>query len=319
MPEQVSEVARVQASQHGKRLDQVAAELFPDFSRARLQDWIRSGELRLDGQQLRPRDRVQSGSELTLNATLEDAVHWTPEPISLDLVHADDDVIVVNKPVGLVVHPAAGNRDGTLVNALLHAFPELSELPRGGIVHRLDKDTSGLMMVARSQRAHTRLVEQLQQRAVKREYMALCFGTVTGSGTVDAAIGRHPVSRTRMAVVQSGGKPAVTHYRVEERFGHHTLLAIRLETGRTHQIRVHMAHRRHALVGDTVYAGRLRLPPGAAPELQQALRRFRRQALHARRLGFVHPGHGEFCEWQSPPPEDLQDLLTCLRQYDSPA
>ncbi|MEM0955938.1 MAG: 23S rRNA pseudouridine(1911/1915/1917) synthase RluD [Pseudomonadota bacterium] len=319
MPEQVSEAAQVHATQAGKRFDQVAAELFPDYSRARLQSWIRSGELRLNGRQHRPRDRVEPGAEITLNATLEEVVSWSPEPMALDVVHEDADVIVINKPVGLVVHPAAGNRDGTLVNALLHHYPDLAELPRAGIVHRLDKDTSGLIMVARSLRAHTRLVDQLQARTVEREYLAICFGAMTGGGTVDAPIGRHPTTRTRMAVVSNGGKPAVTHFRIEERFAHHTLLAIRLETGRTHQIRVHMAHRRHALVGDAVYAGRLRLPPNPAPELKDVLRRFRRQALHARKLGFDHPGTGKQMTWEAALPEDMQRLRDCLQRYDAPA
>ena len=318
MPEQVSEAAQVKESQGGKRFDQVAAELFPDFSRARLQAWIRSGELRLDGRQLRPRDRVEPGAHVTLNATLEEAVSWAPEPIALDVVHEDQDVLVINKPVGLVVHPAAGNRDGTLVNALLHRYPELADLPRAGIVHRLDKDTSGLMMVARSLPGHTRLVSQLQARTVEREYLAICFGAVTGSGTVDAPIGRHSTARTRMAVVPNGGKPAITHFRIAERFGHHTLLAIRLETGRTHQIRVHMAHRRHPLVGDVLYAGRLRLPPDPAPQLRDMLRGFRRQALHARRLGFEHPATGEFVAWDAPLPADMQLLRDTLQQYDAP-
>ncbi len=316
MPEQLRHTAIVGESQHGMRFDQAAAELLPDYSRARLQDWIRSGALLLDGAQRRPRDKVESGAEMTLNARLEEAVSWAPEPIDLNIVHEDKDVLVINKPVGLVVHPAAGNRQGTLVNALLHRYPELSELPRAGIVHRLDKDTSGLMMVARSVRAHTRLVEQLQAREVSREYLAVCVGAPTGGGTVDEPIGRHPQARTKMAVV-AGGKPAVTHYKVEERFAHHTLLRVRLETGRTHQIRVHMAHRRYPLVGDMVYGGRPRLPPAADPQLRDVLRRFRRQALHAHVLGFNHPASGEFASWQVQVPEDMAELIAHLRQYDA--
>jgi 23S rRNA pseudouridine1911/1915/1917 synthase len=310
--------ATVTEEQHGKRLDQVAAELFPDYSRSRLQGWIRDGALLIDGAPLRPRDRVSAGNLLTLDAQLEEEVSWEGESIALDLVHEDEDILVINKPPGLVVHPAAGNRSGTLVNALLHTYPELAALPRAGVVHRLDKDTSGLMVVARSLRAHTRLVEQLQERSVAREYVAVCSGAMTGGGTVDAPIGRHPRARKKMAVVATGGKPAVTHYRVEERFRHYTLVAVKLETGRTHQIRVHMAHIKYPLVGDPVYGGRPRVPAGAAPELVEMLRQFPRQALHARRLGFEHPGDGEDCEWEVPLPADMAGLLDCLRRCDAP-
>ena len=308
--------ATVTEAQHGKRLDQVAAELFPDYSRSRLQAWIRGGALLIDGAKLRPRDKVAAGNLITLNAELEEEVDWEGEAIDLDIRHEDEDVLVINKPAGLVVHPAAGNRSGTLVNALLHAYPELSSLPRAGVVHRLDKDTSGLMVVARSLRSHTSLVEQLQARTVSREYVAVCIGAMTGGGTVDAPIGRHPRARKKMAVVASGGKPAVTHYRVEERFAHHTAVAVKLETGRTHQIRVHLAHIHYPLVGDPLYGGRPRIPPNAEPELVETLRGFRRQALHARKLGFEHPGSGDECEWQQPLPADMESLLDCLRRCD---
>lgn len=319
MPDRVVQQAQVTEAQQGKRFDQVAAELFPDFSRARLQAWIRSGELRSDGELLRPRDRVAAGAMLTLEAELQEEVSWEGEPIALDVLHEDADILVLNKPAGLVVHPAAGNRDGTLVNALLHAYPELSVLPRAGIVHRLDKDTSGLMVVARSLRAHTHLVEQLQARTVQREYAAVCIGTMTGGGTVDEPIGRHPKARKKMAVVATGGKPAVTHYRIEERFGHHTLVAVKLETGRTHQIRVHMAHRHYPLIGDPQYGGRPRVPAGADPELISMLQSFPRQALHARRLGLVHPADEQDYEWTVPLPEDMLALLDCLRRLDPPS
>jgi 23S rRNA pseudouridine1911/1915/1917 synthase len=310
--------ATVTEAQHGKRLDQVAAELFPDYSRSRLQAWIRDGALLIDGENLRPRDKVAAGNHITLNAELEEEVDWEGEAIDLDLLHVDEDVLVINKPAGLVVHPAAGNRSGTLVNALLHAYPELASLPRAGVVHRLDKDTSGLMVVARSLRAHTALVDQLQARSVHREYVAVCIGAMTGGGTVDAPIGRHPRARKKMAVVAGGGKPAVTHYRVEERFAHHTAVAVKLETGRTHQIRVHMAHIHYPLVGDPLYGGRPRIPPGAEPELVDMLRGFPRQALHARKLGFEHPADGEVCEWSAPLPADMESLLDCLRRCDPP-
>ncbi|MEE4190497.1 MAG: 23S rRNA pseudouridine(1911/1915/1917) synthase RluD [Halieaceae bacterium] len=318
MLEHIEQEALVTEEQHGKRLDQVAAELFPEFSRSRLQAWIRSGELLIDGAAVKPRDKVSAGARLTLVAALEEAVSWQGEAIELDLYFEDADILVLNKPPGLVVHPAAGHSSGTLVNALLNQYPELANLPRAGIVHRLDKDTSGLMVVARSLRAHTSLVEQLQARSVSREYAAVTIGAMTGGGTVDAPIGRHPKQRKKMAVVHVGGKPAVTHYRVAERFGHHTHVAVHLETGRTHQIRVHMAHIHYPLVGDPQYGGRPRLPRGAEPELVDTLRGFPRQALHARRLGLVHPGSGEEMLWESELPDDMEALLDCLRRCDAP-
>jgi 23S rRNA pseudouridine1911/1915/1917 synthase len=315
MHERIEQEAVVGESQHGRRLDQVAAELFPDFSRSRLQAWIRSGSLLMDGAAVKPRDKVSAGSLLSLSAVLEQEVAWQGEVRALDLLHEDADILVLNKPAGLVVHPAAGHRGGTLVNALLHRFPELASLPRAGIVHRLDKDTSGLMVVARSLRAHTQLVEQLQARSVSREYAAVAVGAMTGGGTVDAPMGRHPRARKKMAVVP-GGKPAITHYRVTERFAHHTLVSVRLETGRTHQIRVHMAHIHYPLVGDPQYGGRPRLPRGADAALVDMLRGFPRQALHARGLGLVHPASGEDVRWEVPLPEDMEALLECLRRYD---
>lgn len=315
MSETIKQQAQVGEHQDGMRLDQVAAELFPDFSRSRLQAWIRSGALLVDGALHRPRDKMVAGACLLLEAELEAEVGWEGEPIALNVVDEDVDIIVIDKPAGLVVHPAAGHSEGTLVNALLHAYPELSLLPRAGIVHRLDKDTSGLLVVARSLRAHHQLVAQLQARTMKREYAAVCIGAMTGGGSVDAPIGRHPKARKKMAIVV-GGKPAVTHYRVEERFGHHTLIAVRLETGRTHQIRVHMASIHHPLIGDPQYGGRPRLPPGASDELVSMLRSFSRQALHARRLGLEHPADGSIRQWEVPLPEDMICLLDCLRQYD---
>lgn len=301
---------------HGARFDAAAAALFPDYSRSRLQTWIRSGELTLDGKPCRPREKVVAGSQLQLNAQPLPAVDWQPEALGLDISYADDSLLVINKPAGLVVHPAAGHPGGTLVNALLHHDARLAELPRSGIVHRLDKDTSGLLVVARTLTAHHRLVAQLQAREVKREYLAVCHGVMTGGGTVDAPMGRHPRQRKKMAVVVSGGKPAVTHYRVEERFGHHTSVEVNLETGRTHQIRVHLSHRKHPLIGDPVYGGRLRLPPAAPPSLVTTLQGFRRQALHARALGFAHPLSGEWLQLHCDLPADLVALLEALRRDD---
>lgn len=297
----------------GKRLDQALAILFPDFSRSRLQQWVKQERVTLDGVVHRSRDKLVGGEQVELNALIEDQVECRPQAIPLDLVYEDDQILVVNKPVGLVVHPAAGNPDGTLQNALLHHDPELVQLPRAGIVHRLDKDTSGLLVVARTTGAHRSLVEQLQDRAFKREYRTIVTGVMTAGGTVDEPIGRHPIHRTRMAVVFSG-KPAVTHYRVIERFKAHTYLRVQLETGRTHQIRVHLAHIRYPIVGDPVYAGRLRMPGGMTDALRSELKGFRRQALHARRLGLTHPTTGEWVEWESPLPDDMEQLLAVLKR-----
>lgn len=303
---------RVPAAMQGARLDQAAARLIPDYSRARLQQWIREGALTVDGLIRRPRDKLAGGEELRVNAAPEPSGDWQPEAIPLAIVHEDDSLLVVDKPAGLVVHPAAGNLDGTLLNALLNHAPQLANLPRAGIVHRLDKDTTGLMVVAKTLSAHNFLVEQMQQRLIGREYEAVVQGVMTGGGTIDTSIGRHPRVRTRMAVLARGGKPAVTHYRVLERFGHHTHIRVRLETGRTHQIRVHMAHIGFPLVGDAVYAGRLKIPRGASPRLQESLRHFGRQALHAVELALEHPETGIRMRWQAPLPEDLCQLLEVL-------
>ena len=296
----------------GKRLDQALAVLLSDYSRARLQQWIREGRVRVNAAQLRPRDRVRSGDLIEVEPVLQVETRWEAEPIPLDVVHEDEEILVINKPAGLVVHPAAGNRDGTLLNALLHHAPELRQVPRAGIVHRLDKDTSGLLVVARNLRAQNSLVSQLQARAFEREYRAVVTGVMPAGGTVEAPIGRHPVNRKRMAVV-AGGKPAVTHYRVLERFRAHSLLSVKLETGRTHQIRVHMAHIQYPVFGDPVYAGRLRVPPDCSDTTRESLKGFQRQALHAFRLGFEHPVSGEYVQWEQPEPEDLRVLLEVLR------
>jgi len=297
-----------------KRLDQAAAELMPEHSRSRLQSWIKSGALTVNGKTRKPRDKVMLDDVLDLDAEPEVQVTWEAEPISLDIVYEDEHLLVINKPAGLVVHPAAGHADGTLVNALLNHAPEVENLPRAGIVHRLDKDTSGIMVVARSLIAHTSLVDQLQTRTMGREYEAVVVGSLTGGATVDAPIGRHPQDRKRMAVVSSG-KPAVTHYRLLERFAAHTHIQCKLESGRTHQIRVHMTHVRHPLVGDPAYGGRLRLPKGTTEELRQALAAFSRQALHARRLTLEHPETGETLSWEVPLPEDMVQLIEALRKH----
>jgi 23S rRNA pseudouridine1911/1915/1917 synthase len=296
----------------GLRLDQALSEVFPAFSRSRLQTWIRTGAAVIDGAVLSPKHRILGGERVVLHATGEASSVVRSQDLPLPVVYEDDSIIIVDKPAGLVVHPAAGHRDGTMQNALLHHCPELAEIPRAGIVHRIDKDTSGLLMAAKTLAAHKSLVDQLQARSAYREYLALVHGTVTAGGTVDEPIGRHPADRKRFAV-RNGGKEAVTHYRVAERLPYHTLLTVKLETGRTHQIRVHMAHIHYPLVGDPSYGGRMRLPPSATEEQRSALRGFRRQALHAATLGLVHPESGHYLEWRSPLPVDFAGLLAALR------
>ena len=306
--------ARLPLQAAGLRLDQALAELFPDYSRTRLTAWLRAGAVRIDGTPAAPRLRVRGGEQVSIDVPEERAVPLAPEPIALDLRHVDVDLLVLVKPAGLVVHPGAGNPAGTLQNALLHFDPELAALPRAGIVHRLDKDTSGLLVVARSLRAHTALTTMIATRAVSRQYAAIVRGALIAGGEVRAAIGRHPQDRQRQTVRDgAAGKPALTHYRVRERFRAHTLLQCNLETGRTHQIRVHMAHLGHPLVGDPLYGGGLKLPRGASPALVVALRGFGRQALHAERLAFTHPISGESLQFEATPPADFLDLLVTLR------
>ncbi len=304
--------AQVPVEGAGRRLDQILAELFPQYSRSRLQAWNKEGKVRVDGALLAGKTKLFGGEQIDLEAQAEADGRHKPQPIPLDIRYQDEALIILHKPAGLVVHPAAGNADGTLLNALLHYDPELDKVPRAGIVHRLDKETSGLLMVARSLEAQNSLVQQLQARSITREYLAVVFGVLTGGGTVEARIGRHPVERKRMAVTRDG-REAVTHYRVVEAFRTHHLLRLQLETGRTHQIRVHMAHIHHPLVGDPLYGGRLRLPPGASPALIETLRGFPRQALHAARLGLVHPLSGAYMEWRAELPEDMQQLIAALR------
>jgi 23S rRNA pseudouridine1911/1915/1917 synthase len=296
----------------GRRFDQALADLFPDYSRSRLTSWIKAGAVLLDGVQVIPRHIVFGGETVSLTVRMEREVRASGEDIALDIRYEDEDVIVINKPPGLIVHPGAGNPDGTLQNALLHHDPNLAGIPRAGLVHRLDKDTSGLMVVARTLRAHTSLVEQLSERSVHRQYEALVYGPMVAGGKIDQPIGRHPVDRLKQAV-REDGREAVTHYRVRERFRALTLVECRLETGRTHQIRVHMAYVRHPIVGDLVY-GNLRLPKGATTELADALRGFRRQALHAERLEFQHPGNGEMVVVEAERPTDMEALLAAARE-----
>ena len=304
--------AVVPAVASGRRFDAVLAELFPEFSRSRLAEWIKSGDARLDGEMARPRDAVRGGQVASLDVVLDTQTHALPQDIPLDVLYEDAHVFVLNKPAGLVVHPGAGNPDGTLVNALLFRDPALAALPRAGIVHRLDKDTSGVMVVARTLPAHTSLVEQLSARDVHRQYLAVVLGAMVSGGTVRAPIDRHPRDRLKMAV-RDDGRDAVTHYRLRERFRGHTAVECKLETGRTHQIRVHMAHVKYPIVGDPLYGGPLKLPKGASEELVAALRGFRRQALHAETLEFTHPVSGEPVRTTAPVPQDMLDLMAALR------
>lgn len=299
----------------GSRADRAAAEVFAGYSRSRITGWIKSGALTVDGRPCKPSDAVAGGERLLLDATIEAHTDSAAEPIALDIVHEDRDVLVIAKPAGLVVHPGAGNPAGTLENALLHHDPSLAALPRAGIVHRLDKETSGVMMVARTLKAHAALVAALAARDVHRQYEAVVHGTIVAGGTIDVAIGRHPTDRLRQAIrdEEAGGRTATTHYRVRERFRAHTRVECRLETGRTHQIRVHMAHIRHPLVGDPLYGGGLKLPKGAGAELVEVLRGFRRQALHAERIEFAHPRTGKPVVAEAPRPADLARLIEALR------
>ncbi len=307
-----SETLTVPEALAGKRLDQALAAMFPQYSRSRLKSWLLDGAVLVDGEKWKPRDPVHGGETVQLEAVEDVQVRSAPESMTLDIAFEDDHLLIVNKPAGLVVHPGAGNPGGTLMNGLLAHHPGLENLPRAGIVHRLDKETSGLLLVGKTLEAHTALTRLLADRDISRRYQAVVNGVLTGGGTIDAPIARHPVDRTRMSV-QDNGREAVTHYTVAERFRAHTLVDVKLESGRTHQIRVHFAWRRHALLGDPVYGGRLALPKGASEPLIDALRQFRRQALHAVRLAFEHPMTGDEVDVKAPLPDDLQTLLETLR------
>jgi 23S rRNA pseudouridine1911/1915/1917 synthase len=297
----------------GKRLDQTLAIMFPDYSRSRLKDWILAGSVTVNGEILaRAREKMYGGESIAINAEIEAEQRFEAQNIKLDIVYEDDDILVNNKPAGLVVHPGAGNPDGTVLNALLHHYPAIEVVPRAGIVHRLDKDTTGLMVVAKTIAAQTNLVEALQLREITREYEAVANGLMTAGGLVDEPIGRHATKRTHMAVTLSG-RPSVTHYRVMEKYRLHTRLRLRLETGRTHQIRVHMSHITHPLVGDPVYGGRPRPPKNSTPELLEKLRSFKRQALHAAMLSLYHPITGELMTWHADLPDDFVELVELLQ------
>ena len=301
----------------GQRIDSALAIMLPDYSRSKITSWVRSGKALVNDKAFKPKEKVLGGEVVALTIEKEKTNAWLGEDITIDVVYEDDDIIVVNKPVGLVTHPGAGNWTGTLANALLHYEPSLATLDRAGIVHRLDKNTSGLMVVARSELAQKNLVEQLQTHAVSREYSAIVYGHMISGGTIEAPIGRDPKDRIRQAVVEEGeGKDAVTHYRVIDRFAHHTHVKCILETGRTHQIRVHMAYVEHPLIADPMYGGKIRFPKKANEKLKDALKAFKRQALHAKKLSLSHPITGEEMSWKAPLPQDLQDLLKVLGEFD---
>jgi len=302
----------IPSESQGLRFDVALAQLFNEYSRSQLQIWIKEKKVKVDGQLLRPKDKVNGGEQVNIEAELEVAGEWIAQPIALDIVYSDDALIIINKPAGLVVHPGAGNQDHTLINALLYHYPDLALLPRAGIVHRIDKDTTGLMVVARTLTARTHLVEQLQARSISREYRALVYGDMLSGGTIQTYFGRDPQHRTKMAVLERGEKEAITHYRILQRWAGFTYLSVKLETGRTHQIRVHMAHLGYPLVGDVIYGGRLRSIKKNSPELNDTLKQFKRQALHAYQLVLEHPITHETMTWTVPVPEDMQRLLDLL-------
>lgn len=313
MTEKVQLSATVSDDLIGKRLDQAVAELFPDYSRSRLQGWIKDGSLTVDGKEKRPRDKLMGGEQLQIAAELEVIDQYKAVEMPLNIIYEDDDIMIINKPANLVVHPAVGHWEDTLLNGLLHYYPEIAQVPRAGIVHRLDMDTTGLMVVAKTIQAQTELVSQLQDRSMGREYEAVVAGVMTGGGTVEEPLGRHSRNRQKMAVVGLG-KEAITHYRVLTKFRAHTHIRLKLETGRTHQIRVHMSHINYPLVGDQLYGGRFRLPKGVTPQLLNKLKEFKRQALHAKRLELFHPVTGELMAWEVDLPEDMQHLLSRLQK-----
>ena len=300
----------------GERLDSALSEMLPDFSRSKISLWIKSGDVLINNKSFKPKDKVIGSEVVYLNLAKKSTNNWTGENIPLNVVFEDEDIIVINKQFGLVTHPGAGNWSGTLANALLYYDPSLSTLDRAGIVHRLDKNTSGLMVVARNEKSQKYLVEQLQNHSVDREYSAIVYGHMIAGGSVDEPIGRDPKDRVKQAVTNSG-KEAITHYRVIDRFKSHTHVKAILETGRTHQIRVHLSHVGHSLVGDPMYGGRVRFPKKASEELKDALLNFKRQALHSKKLSLIHPVSGESMSWKAPLPGDMVRLLDVLKTFDS--
>ncbi|MGD9108048.1 MAG: 23S rRNA pseudouridine(1911/1915/1917) synthase RluD [Gammaproteobacteria bacterium] len=298
----------------GDRIDQALAKLLPEYSRSLIKTWLDKHKITVNGEFWQPKAKVAGDEIVVIDVEFEEQTTHQPEPIDLDIVYEDNDILVINKPAGMVVHPGAGNRASTLLNALLHHTPKLKNIPRAGIIHRLDKDTSGLLVIAKTLKAHTYLVRQLQRRKIHREYETIVYGELISGGTIETQIGRHPTKRTKMAVVDTDrGKVAITHYRIIKKYNNFTHLRVKLETGRTHQIRVHLAHIRHPIVGDQVY-GRIRLPKNASEKLIKTLQNFKRQALHASKLGLTHPSTHKWMEWQAKLPQDMQELLQNLAQ-----
>ncbi len=312
-PEKIHFTLAIPNTMGGMRLDQALAKLLPDYSRTQIQDWIKQANITVDNKICKARDTVIGGEEIIINALRKTQPAWLAQPIALDIIFEDDTLLVINKPIGMVVHPAAGNPDSTLLNALLHHAPALKDLPRAGIVHRLDKDTSGLLVIAKTQQALMSLTAQLKARTMSRIYQAVVCGVLTSGGVIKEPIDRHPIQRKRMAVIETG-KPSVTHFRIIERYRDHTRIRVQLETGRTHQIRVHMAYIRYPVFGDQTYGGRLQLPRGASPALVTKLRSFKRQALHAYELSLIHPVTQQSMTWQAPLAEDIQDLIRVLKE-----
>jgi 23S rRNA pseudouridine1911/1915/1917 synthase len=300
----------------GERIDAAIARMLPEYSRSKISTWIKAGDVLINQHKFKPKDRSKGDEIVEVNLKQNENIRWIAEDIPLEVVFEDDDIIIINKPVGLVTHPGAGNWKGTLANGLLSYDPELFKLDRAGIVHRLDKNTSGLMVVARSERAQKNLVEQLQTHTVSREYSAIVYGHMISGGSVDEPIGRDSRDRIKQAVTESG-KHALTHYRVIDRFAHHTHVKAILETGRTHQIRVHLSHIGYSLIGDPMYGGKIRFPKKADEALKDALKGFKRQALHAKKLTIVHPVSGETMSWKAPLPDDMLALLDVLSEFDS--
>jgi 23S rRNA pseudouridine1911/1915/1917 synthase len=296
----------------GMRLDQALSKFLTEYSRTQIQDWIKKNEITVNDKVARARDIVLGGEKIDVLATMKSYPEWKAEAITLDIVYEDDSLLVINKPAGMVVHPGAGNTSQTLLNALLHHVPALQALPRAGIVHRIDKNTSGLLVIAKTDIALKKLSDQLKKHTISRIYQAVVTGVLTGGGTIDQPIGRHPIQRKRMAVIETG-KPAITHYRIVEKYRAYTRVKVQLETGRTHQIRVHFSYKHHALLGDQTYGGRLQLPKGASPELIQTLRTFKRQALHASELELIHPETGQEVRFHAPLPNDMIELINTLK------
>jgi 23S rRNA pseudouridine1911/1915/1917 synthase len=313
MTEKIHQTITIPDELGGLRLDQALARLFPDYSRTQIQEWIKNHSIQVNQEASKARALVMGGEIITLLATLKQQPSFEAQAIHLDIVHEDDALLVINKSAGMVVHPGAGNPDRTLLNALLHHCPDLKNLPRAGIIHRLDKDTSGLLVIAKTASSLNHLSKQLKARSITRIYQAIVFGILISGGTIDAPIARHPIQRKRMTVSESG-KTAITHYRIVERYRAHTRVKVQLETGRTHQIRVHMAYTQHPILGDPLYGGRLQLPKGATKELITELRQFKRQALHASELGLLHPVTNKRVSWQAPLPKDLIELIEILKK-----